>query len=120
MPEHNIYFLLDEPSKCNKISYDEIVQEVDLLEINANAISDDIIALEIDYQTNYSKKQLERICDYYSISKRKKKKDQLVEDIITYEKNKDHLNKVHQRKKLWGYIEEIKNDPYLRKYLILD
>ena len=35
---------------------------------------DDYIALEIDYQTNYLKKDFERIADYYEISKRKKKR----------------------------------------------
>ena len=79
-----------------------------------------MIAMELDYQTNYTKKQLERICDYYDISKRKKKKPQLVEEIVQFEKNTNNLTVVYQRKKLWGYIEEIKSDKYLRKFLILD
>ena len=37
-----------------------------------------------------------------------------------FKKNTDNLTIVYQRKKLWGYIEEIKSDTYLRKFLILD
>jgi len=35
---------------------------------------DDYIASELDYQTNYIKKDLEKIADYYEISKRKKRR----------------------------------------------
>ena len=33
-------------------------------------------------------------------------------DIVQFEKNSDNLTVVYQRKKLWGYIEEIKSDKY--------
>ena len=120
--KNNISFLLQESSKKKNdvITYDDLIKEVDLLEITATISLDDIIAMELDYQTNYTKKQLDRICEYYSISKRKKKKHQLVEEIVQFEKNANNLTIVYQRKKLWGYIEEIKSDTYLRKFLILD
>ena len=35
---------------------------------------DDYVASELNYNENYTKKQLELIADYYNISKRKKKK----------------------------------------------
>ena len=120
-PKNNISFLLQENSKNkDNITYEELIKEVDLLEITAAISLDDMIAMELDYQTNYTKKQLERICDYYAISKRKKRKTQLVEEIVQFEKNANNLTVVYQRKKLWGYIEEIKSDKYLRKFLILD
>ena len=88
--------------------------------MDAMAWMDDYIASELDYQTNYIKKDLERIADYYEISKRKKRKDQLVEDIVLFEKDPVNVQKVYQRKKMWRYIEEIKKDKYLRQFLILD
>ena len=81
---------------------------------------DDYLASELDYQTNYIKKELERIADYYEISKRKKRKDELVEEIVLFEKDPVNIQKVYQRKKLWKYMEEIKKDKYLRQFLILD
>jgi hypothetical protein len=72
------------------------------------------------HQTNYIKKDLEKIADYYEISKRKKRKDELVEVIVLFEKDPVNIQKVYQRKKLWKYMEEIKKDKYLRQFLILD
>ena len=81
---------------------------------------DDYVALEINYQTNFTKKELQRIADYYEISKRKKKKAELVTDIVLYEKDPENFPIIHQRKKLWSYVQEIKEDKYLSKFLILD
>ena len=100
-------------------SEDEYEYEYDY-SMDAMAGMDDYIASELDYQTNYIKKDLERIADYYEISKRKKRKDQLVEDIVLFEKDPVNVQKVYQRKKMWRYIEEIKKDKYLRQFLILD
>ena len=81
---------------------------------------DDYLATELDYSTNFIKKDLERIADYYGLSKRKKKKDELIEDIVIFEKDPINIEKVYQRKKMWKYIEEIKKDKYLRQFFILD
>lgn len=120
----NISFSLHEDCSCRNdediISYDDLVKEVDLMEMSSIVGMDDYIAMEVDYQTNYLKKDLERIADYYEISKRKKRKEQLVEEIVIFEKNPENVEIVFQRKKLWTYVEEIKSDKYLSKFLILD
>ena len=86
------YFLHELPNNSEKdnsmISYDEIMQQVleeekAFDDKNDNKYSEEIyqlddmssmMALELDYDTNYRKKDLERIADYYEISKRKKEK----------------------------------------------
>jgi len=142
MPDNqkaNISFSLQEKQEQspNCLSYEDLLSEVTTsadaipdevseeeyeydYSMEAMAGMDDYIATELDYQTNYIKKDLERIADYYEISKRKKRKDQLVEDIVLFEKDPVNIQKVYQRKKLWRYIEEIKKDKYLRQFLILD
>ena len=80
----------------------------------------DIYASELDYNENYTKKQLDRIADYYQIPKRKKKKAELVEEIVIYESDLSNYEITERRKLLWYYMEEIKNDNYLSKFLILD
>jgi len=123
MTEHNITYSLNEESNGDSVAvtYNDLLQQVDMLEITqTNASMDDYIALEINYQTNFTKKELGRIADYYEISKRKKKKAELITDIVLYEKDPENLPIVHQRKKLWSYIQEIKEDKYLSKFLILD
>lgn len=122
--KENIHFFLQEECKEKKndnvVTYEDLVKEVDLMEMTSSVAMDDYIALEIDYQTNYIKKELERIADYYGISKRKKRKDQLVEEIVIFEKDPENIELVYRRKRLWSCIEEIRGDKYLSKFLILD
>jgi len=130
----NLRYSLQENKKNNdRVSYEDVLQQVDTLDealpdieseymYDEEAIlgMDDYLASELDYQTNYIKKELEKIADYYEISKRKKRKDELVEAIVLFEKDPINIQKVYQRKKLWKYMEEIKKDKYLRQFLILD
>uniref|UniRef100_A0A6C0EPR7 Uncharacterized protein n=1 Tax=viral metagenome TaxID=1070528 RepID=A0A6C0EPR7_9ZZZZ len=130
----NLQYSLQENKKNNdKVSYEDVLQQVDALEEELPDLEiqytyeeeaifdmDDYLASELDYQTNYIKKELERIADYYEISKRKKRKDELIEVIILFEKDPVNIQKVYQRKKLWKCMEEIKKDKYLRQFLILD
>ncbi len=122
--EENIKLALQE--ECNEkidennVTYENLLEEVKELELSSNLNMDDYIALEMDYQTNYIKKELERIAEYYGISKRKKRKNQLVEDIVLFEKDPENFFIVQRRKTLWFYVEEIKSDNYLSKFLILD
>ena len=133
----NLHYSLQENKKNNdNVSYEDVLQQVETLDealdealpdLEATYIyeedilgMDDYLASELDYQTNYIKKELERIADYYEISKRKKRKDELIEVIVLFEKDPVNIQKVYQRKKLWRYIEEIRKDKYLRQFLILD
>ena len=75
--------------------------------------------LEEEYN-EFTKKQLERICDYYDISKRKKRKNELIQDIIIFEQDENNREIVDKRNELWYCIEMIKNDNYLKKFLILE
>ena len=130
----NLQYSLQENKKNNdNVSYEDVLQQVETLdealpdleieyiyEEEAILGMDDYLASELDYQTNYIKKDLEKIADYYEISKRKKRKNELVEVIVLFEKDPVNIQKVYQRKKLWRYIEEIRKDKYLRQFLILD
>jgi hypothetical protein len=113
--QKNLSFSLKEEMLSNiknVLTYEELLQNVDSMETHSD-VSDDFIyneemyrdeclAVELNYDTNYTKKQLERIADYYEIS------------------IDNNLAKVLLRKKLWLYVKEIKADKYLSKFLILD
>jgi len=75
--------------------------------------------LEEEYN-EFTKKELERICDYYGISKRKKRKCELIQDIIIFEQDEINSEVVNKRHEMWYCIEQIKNDNYLKKFLILE
>jgi hypothetical protein len=124
---NNIRYTLEDNHVNKKLSYDEIKNNVNEQEKNIVNNSDyindfysQILLEEQDYDENYTKKQLEMIADYYSISKRKKRKHELIENIVEFENKIEHMEIVEKRKLLWFYIQEIKNDNYLNKFLILD
>lgn len=130
MSSKNLSFSLIEPTieakKQTEVTYDSLVSLVNEQssnmgsEWNEGLSIDDYVASEIDYNENYTKKQLELIADYYDISKRKKKKGQLIEEIVIFEKEPTNYDMTQRRKTLWFYMEEINNDSFLSKFLILD
>ena len=115
-----------EAKKQTEVTYDSLVSLVNEqsknmeTDWNEGLSIDDYVASEIDYNENYTKKQLELIADYYDISKRKKKKGQLIEEIVIFEKEPTNYDMTQRRKTLWFYMEEINNDSFLSKFLILD
>ncbi len=135
MSSKNLSFSLveptEKPNRDSEVTYDSLVNLVNEqsaslqdnpweLDDDQGLTLDDYVASEIDYNENYTKKQLELIADYYEISKRKKKKAQLVEEIVIFEKEPSNYDITQRRKTLWFYMEEINNDSFLSKFLILD
>ena len=117
----NLSYSLYEPNTENRnITYKDLLREVNLLEMTSDFHMDTIIAEEVNYSTNFNRKELDRIADYYEISKRKKKKDELIQEIVIFEHDPENLELVYRRKKLWSYMQEIKDDKYLRKFLIFN
>jgi len=134
------YSLYEEDADTNiqNTTYDDILKEVEEEEdkkqqINSTMIGqddfssgfegitlDDITALELDYDTNYTKKDLVKIAEYYEIVIRKKNKKDLISEIVIFETSVENSSIVERRKELWFYINEIKEDKYLSKYLIFD
>ena len=125
----NIHYSLIEEKINRKISYEELKEEVNEREkeLDIKTNNDDITDFysqicfeEQDYMENYTKKQLDLIADYYKISKRKKRKHILIEDIVAFENDMENEEIVSQRKLMWFYLEQIKCDNYLSKFLILE
>ena len=105
-----------------------------------DSIKDRVLALSLSYETNYKIMDLNKIADYYGIlltklqnnsyndpnntkGKKKyvkKKKDELIEDIVNFEEDELNANIVYRRKQLWFYIDELKTDKYLQKHIIFN
>ena len=129
MPAKNLSYSLIENNKTNynSVTYESLKQKVDketdnLSENNLDLEMDmdDYIAMEINYNENYTKKQIDLIADYYGISKRKKKKGELIEELVIFEKEPENYDITQRRKTLWFYMDEINNDSFLSKFLILE
>lgn len=79
---------------------------------------DSILSDKINYDINYLKKDLVHIMNYYGLSIRKKKKSDLIDDIVEFENEPDNQFIVDHRKTLWFYWDELSNDEYLSKFVI--
>ena len=94
----------------------------DLSQLQLNT-DDEIFSKKINYQVNFTVKQLSMICDYYGILKamkgRNKNKNDLIEALVAFENDSSNSIIVLQRKKLWFYLEELKRDSYLKKFIWL-
>tara|TARA_A100001015_G_scaffold311606_1_gene415182 strand:+ start:2643 stop:3017 length:375 start_codon:yes stop_codon:yes gene_type:complete len=123
--KNNLSYTLSESlPKKSQIKYDSLKTKI------MNTKTEELVNYEdesmqkymlLNYEYDeYKKKELEKICDYYGISKRKKRKDEIIQDIILFEIEPINEELVQRRKTLWFYMEEIKSDNYLRKFLILD
>lgn len=81
---------------------------------------DNMMAQQVDYFENYTIKSLHHIANYYNISKRKLNKEKLVNTIVQYEYNSENSYSVYNRKRLWHYLNELKNDSYFGKYVMFN
>jgi hypothetical protein len=124
----NIHFLLTEDdddsvndSEDVEFNLSEILNKLDDIEIN-NELENELFSEMIHYDTNYNVKQLLLICDYYKISKflraQKSNKDDIIRSLVFFEHNPSNYEIVLKRKQLWFYINEIKNDKFMKKYVL--
>ncbi len=118
----NINCKIKDTNSVTDFDYNEIVHLVDssLEEKNKNDKKSMISALKVFYDINFRKVDLEKITDYYGISKRKKRKSGLINDIVNFETNEENEFFVERRKTLWFYISELENDEIMSKYIIFN
>jgi hypothetical protein len=116
---------MEESDTDTDSEYDLTLQN-EILDTNEITIKNEIIdeyAEHVNYKINYTVKQLLVICDYYNISKNikliKANKDDIITNLISFENNSDNYNIVNKRKQLWYYMEELKNDKFMKKFIIL-
>tara|TARA_B100001063_G_C16769292_1_gene560543 strand:- start:406 stop:810 length:405 start_codon:yes stop_codon:yes gene_type:complete len=134
MPIHNLEMKLIgadlELKERTNVTYEDLVDEVNIesekkeTEYMENMWDDNLanefITQQFYYSDNFTLKELHHIANYYDISKRKKRKNELIDDIIAFELDTENTEIVETRKRLWFYLNEIKNDKYLSKFIILE
>ena len=107
--------------EINDFSYSAIGDNVDNIDNDWYSTST-LIAKSIDYDTNYNVKQLLTICEYYGLLKEVKlnkfKKPELILFLLDFEENMENSLIVYKRKQLWYFIEELKNDKFMKKYIL--
>jgi hypothetical protein len=75
----------------------------------------------IDYTVNTSKELLV-ICEYYGMSKELKRnkcnKEEILHVLISFENNLENKEVVVRRRQMWEYINTLKSDKFMKKYVL--
>lgn len=103
---------VDEKDEDDKDEDDKSVDEKD---------EDLLLSQMIYYHENFTIKDLLLICDYYDITKELKKKytkDVIVHFLVDFESNPENNTVVIQRKNMWFYMEQLKNDKFMKKFVL--
>jgi len=81
---------------------------------------DDIIIEMKDYELNYTNKQLLLILEYYGLAKKSShlKKSDMISYIMMFEKDPKNSVLTMRRKQLWFFMNELKNDKFMRRFII--
>lgn len=76
----------------------------------------------INYHENFTVKELLLICEYYGIAKEVKtkryNKEQLVYFLVDFESNQNNADIVCKRQNMWFYMNELKHDKFMKKYVL--
>ena len=122
--DNNIDYSVKEIKKSNKkVQQNEIIHIIDeklkeIQEAKYDDSFDKLLTMQIFYDENYTKKQLILISQYYSLSTRKKRKSDLIQDIILFENDPTNEEITNKRKLMWFYLNELYNDRFLKKFII--
>lgn len=79
---------------------------------------DYFLAQMSEYDLNYNLKQVSMIYEYYNIGKISKlKKADIIQAIVIFEHNAENCEIVMRRQQLWHYLEELKADKFMKRFI---
>jgi len=136
MTDTNITFVFDDENGMNnnESNIDDILKQMDNLtdfgDFGDFGDFDDLEDIELDdlkipeiinYNENYTVKELLLICEYYGIAKelkaKKCNKEIIIEFLVDFESKITNTEVVCKRKNLWFYMNELKSDKFMKKYI---
>jgi len=117
----NISFFFEENENENE-NWEINIYDILLKIENVELYDGDAFSQFIQYKENYTVKELLLICEYYGFSKElknnKMNKDNIVKFLINFELNANNNDIVFKRKNMWFYMNELKNDKFMKRYVI--
>ena len=128
--DENISFLIeyneDQELEQQELEQQELEQEqinnIHDFNLFINEDMGEYQALNLHYKMNYTIKDLLLICDYYGLAKEiksnKYNKEEIVNLLVIFETNILNNHIVCARKNMWYYMEQLKNDKFMKKYVI--
>jgi hypothetical protein len=108
-----------EKNDDNNLNIDEFMNELENIELENNDL---LVPNMVNYHENYTVKELLLICEYYGFAKELKNykfnKDQIIEFLVAFESDQNNSDIVFKRQNMWFYINELKNDKFMKKFLL--
>ena len=94
-----------------------------MAEISNIEIGNDLIVPQmINYNENFTVKQLLIICEYYGFAKdlktNKYNKEQIINFLVSFESDPTNSDIVFKRQNMWFYMNELKNDKFMKKFIL--
>jgi len=94
-----------------------------MAEIENSELTDDLAVTQmVNYRENFTVKELLLICDYYGFAKELKNnkcnKEQIIEILVSFESDLNNYEVIFKRQNLWFYMSELKNDKFMKKFLL--
>ena len=116
----NIFFSVEECVDSDELDLTELLNEIGKTDVTYD---DDLIIPQIvNYHENYTVKELLLICEYYGVAKELKSnkcnKNEIIQFLVIYESNSMNSDIVFKRQNMWFYINELKNDKFMKKYVL--
>jgi hypothetical protein len=113
------YYLEEiENQEKEEINIEEFMAEIE----NSELTHDLAVTQMVNYRENFTVKELLLICDYYGFAKELKNnkcnKEQIIEILVSFESDLNNYEVIFKRQNMWFYINEIKNDKFMKKFLL--
>jgi len=108
----------DKDEKEN-INYLNLLNEMEY----SNILKDDFqFPKLLHYSENFTLKELFLICEYYGFLKdvkaNKCNKEVIIQILVDFESNPANFSIVNKRINLWFYMNELKNDKFMKKFVL--
>ena len=124
--EENVFFSLDDTEIDTNTDTDnnDYLNLLNDFENQTNGLTHEEIiqSMTIEYKLKYNVKDLLLICEYYGIAKEIKVnkycKEIIIMLLVDFENNSLNSEIVTKRRELWRYINILKSDKFMKKYVI--
>ena len=102
----------------NDFNIDELMAEIENTELNDEMQ----VPQMINYHENFTVKELLMICEYYGFAKdlknNKYNKEEIIQYLVSFESDPINSDIVFKRQNMWFYINELKNDKFMKKFVL--
>lgn len=79
---------------------------------------DSFIAKQLDYKDNYTLPEIKKIADYYEISTRKLRKEEIIQELVLFECDPNNAIVYLKRLQAWHWMKELKQDSKLKQFIL--